>query len=181
MLFATWLKEWLSRHPLKVPDDVNPKAYTHQVMARVKAFHEPARHDATAAVQRWLAWPQLAMACGAVAAGVLVAITVGHSRNEQLAREITRDAQVLAEMGEPVTDPVSPTDVDGIAEDMATIDAMTLAEAPQSDDAWLKETLQLLDQLQEDVPDDASSGDAPDEEWMKDLQTLDDSDLSQPS
>ena len=53
---------------------------------------------------------------------------------------------------------------------------LMLAESMPSDETWIKETAQLLDQLDEE----SSKADAhatSDEEWLKELQTLDEHDL----
>ena len=54
---------------------------------------------------------------------------------------------------------------------------LVVAEAQPSDDEWFQETLQLLDQLDEDVASDAVE-DGSDEDWMHELQTLDEGELS---
>lgn len=54
---------------------------------------------------------------------------------------------------------------------------LVVAEAQSDDDEWLQETLQLLDQLDEDVASDAVQN-GTDEDWMQELQMLDETDLS---
>jgi hypothetical protein len=51
-----------------------------------------------------------------------------------------------------------------------------LAESPADDDqAWLEETLQLLDELEEELPEDT----APDDEsWLEELEMLDEAELA---
>lgn len=51
-----------------------------------------------------------------------------------------------------------------------------LAESPADEDqAWLEETLQLLDELEEELPEDA----APDDEsWLEELEMLDEAELA---
>lgn len=56
-------------------------------------------------------------------------------------------------------------------------DAAVLAESPESDNAWIQETLQLLDQLEESVDEDADNP-ASEEEWLQELETLDQADLA---
>lgn len=54
---------------------------------------------------------------------------------------------------------------------------LVVAEAQPDDDEWLQETLQLLDQLDEDVASDAVQN-GTDKEWMQELQMLDETELS---
>lgn len=51
-----------------------------------------------------------------------------------------------------------------------------LAESPADDDqAWLEETLELLDDLEEDLPGDALQDD---ESWLEELEMLNDAELA---
>ena len=86
---------------------------------------------------------------------------------------------MLAELDDPSFVQAGNGDVDSLAEEMETLDPMMLAESPPSDDQWIDQTLSLLDQLHEDdaIPAD-NSGSSSEEEWMNELQFLDDSELS---
>jgi len=54
----------------------------------------------------------------------------------------------------------------------------TLAESPAgSEDQWLEETLLLLDELDEDVSSE-SAGDGSEEEWLEELEWLDETELA---
>lgn len=53
----------------------------------------------------------------------------------------------------------------------------TLAESPASEDRWVEDTLQLLDELDEDVADDTVGGTS-EEEWFEELQLLDETELA---
>ncbi len=55
--------------------------------------------------------------------------------------------------------------------------SLRLAESTTSDDAWVQNTLQLLEQLGEDPSDDGAHTTS-DEEWFRELQTLDEGDLN---
>ena len=59
-------------------------------------------------------------------------------------------------------------------------DSALLAESPPSDDAWIQQTMQLLDQLDQDAPSDDAAGSASksDEDWLNELETLDEQDLN---
>ena len=54
-----------------------------------------------------------------------------------------------------------------LAEELEAADTLMLAESLGSGDLWLEETLLLLDELGEGLPDDAG-GDTSDEEWLED-------------
>jgi hypothetical protein len=183
MAFSTWLTQWLKTHPLKAPSDAGRRAYTAQVMRRVTAVPAAARSP-LAVFARWLAAPQPAFAFAAAAAGIAVAVWVAQAPSRELARAISRDDQWLTAAGETVQGagelPETPAEVTVLAEELATLDTMVLAEAPESDETWLQETLQLLDQLEEETPADASgdSSSGGSEDWIQELQTLDESEFA---
>lgn len=55
---------------------------------------------------------------------------------------------------------------------------VVLAETPTDDEAWMSETLALLDQLEEDVPDEALGDETLDEDWLEELELLDEEELA---
>ena len=181
MNFATWLRSRLARYPLKEPPAFDRARYTAEVMERVQALGEPA--PALRPSGPWLAWgPRLALAAVAVAVAFVVVGRVRSPGPEQpLAEQIADDAQLLAALDEPLPlAPVAPDDAEELAQELAAMDALLLAEAPPSDDEWIEQTLNLLEQLEEDLPEDASDEPSGDE-WLDELQWLDDRDLAAPS
>ena len=56
-------------------------------------------------------------------------------------------------------------------------EAVLIAESPAADDQWLEDTLQLLDELDEDVSSE-TAGDGSEEEWLEELELLDETDLA---
>lgn len=50
-----------------------------------------------------------------------------------------------------------------------------VAESPATDDQWVEETLQLLDEFDEDVSSE-TAGNGSDEEWLDELELLDETD-----
>lgn len=102
-------------------------------------------------VRFWLPWPRLAMTLATVAAGVLIMMSVTHQAPRQ-----------LAQPPEPVA-------------------SVVLAESQASEDQWLDETLQLLDELDEDTSSSDSAGDGSEEEWLQELELLDETDLASSS
>lgn len=175
MDFTGWLTTWLTRHPLKAPPELGQARYTAEVMAKIKAM-APARSPV--GMSQWLSWPRLALA-GVGAAGVLMLLVVNASRSSQvpLAERLTQAAQTLAEVDEPLPELMNGQAVTELAQDLEAEDhQLILAESSASQEQqWLDQTLELLDQLDEDVPgvnsDEPSGND--EEEWLKELDTLD--------
>ena len=50
---------------------------------------------------------------------------------------------------------------------------VVLAESPTDEEAWVSETIALLDQLEEGVPDDAIGDETLDSNWLEELEWLD--------
>lgn len=53
---------------------------------------------------------------------------------------------------------------------------LQLAESPEAEDQWLDDTLQLLDELDESDADEATG--ASEEDWLKELEQLDETELA---
>jgi hypothetical protein len=183
MDFTTWLNTWLTRHPLKEPTHLNPADYTAQVMAKVNALTPPSvEAPVSSPIRLWRSWPRLALVGASVATGVLLVLGRINRSQVQLVQEaqgIDRDAQLLTELGEPL--PLPSEDAEGIeelAQELHANDTVMLAESTSSDDQWLEETLQLLDQLNEDLPATDAGESSDDEEWLNELQMLDEDELS---
>ena len=171
--FASWLTQWLSRHPIKSPSDVDRAVYTQEVMTRLG---EASR---TSAAMEW--HPAWRLAFGGALAAFLLVLAIGH-RAPQLARqepagEAAQLAQVLRGAGEDPSDTVAELDIDDaetLAEDAITTDRLMLAEAPE-ESMW--QELEALNQLEQDPSDgtadtldegsDADTNELLDElEWM---------------
>ena len=172
MDFASWWKDWFSRHPLKSPSATDRPEYTAHVMARVRLAAHPAP-----AVRSWALRPRWALALATAAAGLLIVFHAVPRTNGQLARGVAQETELLAAVGEPLLEPPALGDVDALAEELELVDTFVLAEAPPDDEAWIQDTVQLLNQLDEELPEDGAAGPS-DEEWMQELQTLDESDLA---
>ena len=149
MDFTAWLTSWLTRHSLQEPDALDRVRYTAQVMRKL-TDETPSPFPAA----RWFAWPSVAMAFATTAAGILIVLAVGHRADPQLAQ-------------------LTPT-----APPARQAHALMLAElVPTSDETWVQDTAQLLEQLDEDASHDDANATF-DEEWLKELQALDEGDLS---
>ena len=177
MDMTQWLRGWLSRHPLQEPAQSIRARYTADVMSKVRAA---AGGQEPRSALHWLRWPQVAFAAAsAVAVGlVVVALTQSPlSPSHRLVAEIDRDARLLAELNVPVVH-VPMNSVEALSRELQDLDAIMLAESSGSEeDAWLDETLQLLRELDEDVPEDAT-GEPANDRWLEELQILDETDLA---
>ena len=174
MDLATWFRRWLSTHPLREPLQLDRAHYTAEVMQRVKGAPEPA----PIYVVRWTTWPRLALATAAVAAVALLVVGRVGERPVQMATTVEDDLNLLAALDEPaLVEGVDAEDLEALAQELETNDVLLLAEAQPSDEQWLDETLLLLDQVDEDVPEDAV-GDGADDQWLDELQLLDEQELS---
>lgn len=97
----------------------------------------------------WWPWPRLALAMATAAAGALVALTIFRwvQLPATLVDDAAQEAQVLAE-----------------------------SSPAESNERWVEETMQLLDQLDEDVSSDSDRN--AEEDWLEELQLLDETDLA---
>ena len=140
----------------------NRSLYTEEVMAKVRALSPAAVRASEHSPSRfWLPWPRLALVALTAAAGIALVFGSIRSSTNQLAEQTTHEAQLLAAVG---------------AFDEEAADEMLLAESPSSDEQWLDETVQLLEQVDEsdsDSPESSSSND-----WLDELELLDETELS---
>lgn len=155
MNFVDWFRAWLLAHPLKPPAEHDAARYTIEVMQRVRALHQPATRPA--AMLRWLSWPQLSFAA-AVAVVLVTTVSLRH-RTFQLARAVIQDARMIEALDESPLEPsTQEQDPELLAREAAFVDVLQLTEvqpgASSSDEQWLEETGQLLEQFDEDVPPD---------------------------
>ena len=202
MDFTGWVRRWLTQHPLKEPAETDRAQYTAEVMARVRRLAQPApaprrvwwlpacrdavwswwcdagRPACRAAAQ---AWRPVLVTVTAAAAVVLV---VG--RVNQAPIRVAHDAEdgpmVAAVDKQPlIAQPAVPEDalVEEFAqsvEEFLLAEALILAESSSEDEAWLEETLRLLDALDEDLPDGGTE-DWSDDDWLDELDLFEDEDF----
>ena len=180
MDLADWLKIWLARHPLKAPSDDDRARFTAEVMARVRVLRPDGASAAWTDRLRSV-WPRMAVSLAAAAA-VLIGFTLLHraASGQRLADRLAQESELLAELDGPMNGVDVPDDVEHLAKTLEQADAIVLAEAPQSDDSWVAQTLQLLDQLDEELPNEPATGEATsnDNEWLDELQMLDENELA---
>ena len=180
MDFSTWLTQWLARHPLREPTAPDRAGYIAEVMARVHTLTQPALHQSGAGpARRWLSWPgRLALAFATAAAGIVLVIGLRQAVGRQLAETITRESQMLAALDEEAFDQRL-GGVESLAEELEAGDTIVLAEAePSDDEAWVEQTLQVLDQLDDTLPDDRVDAPGTDESWLDELERLDQEELA---
>jgi hypothetical protein len=159
MDLTRWLTTWLSRHPLKEPTAVDRAQDTAEVMQRVRALADPTPEPA-APRGAWL-WVRFGLVAAGVAA-VLDIVGVVQPRRAQ-----------LAAVGESVEFERTPP-----TEAPQTARPLELAESLPTDETWVDQTLELLDQLDESAPEDDNGSVSTDEDWLKELELLDETDLA---
>ena len=186
MAFTLWLTDWLKRHPLKEPSGESRARYTAEVMSKIKAIPEaaPILPQLSSSRLRWR-WAAAfaAVLIGTTAAGLL-------RRSEQsLSTRVVRESRLLTELSkqldsdewwtgkEPFGGLLIIGDFDSLAEELETMDSLTLAQEADENQSWLEETLQLLNQLEEDLPGDLP-GEEPEDTWLKELEFLDEEQVS---
>lgn len=177
MEFLTWFRTWFTHHPINTPAPYDPTQYTAAVMERIRAAEQPARRPAL--VSSWLSWPRLSLAVATAAAGLLVIVSSVRQSHNRLAQAILQGSALLAAVNDANVDPAINGDVDVLTEELETLDTMMLAQSPPSDERWVEQTLELLDQVGED---ESSANDSADltneEEWVDELRQLDENELS---
>lgn len=168
--FLSWLKNWLTRHPLKAPLESLQASYIEEVMTRIRATQAPAP------AFRWVPRPQVAFALGTAFACALALLVVMHRAPTRIAQQIEREWQLLSEVGEDSLE-LAPGDLD---EEIQLVDQLTLAQGQPAldDEAWVEQTLQLLERLESDEPLPASQDAIPAWDWLDELQWLDESELA---
>ena len=129
---------------------------------------------------------RLVLAVVAVAASILVVICTVSLPRRQLARRVAHETRVVASLGELDDDTFNNNDVSGLTSEAEVIDTFQLAESPPSDEQWLQQTLQLLDQFTDETKGASPTGaseEAPssDDSWLKELEMLDDTEFSSSS
>ncbi len=158
--FLSWLKDWLIRHPLRQPDGGQRETYIKEVMARIRASESPAP-----GVVRWLAFPRprVVFALGTAAVCGVALVVLLHRAPAQIARGI---------------EPRQPAVATSAHGRHTRSDLWMVAESnPHADeDAWISQTLKLLDELDEEPQ--VSSDDKNIEDWLKELKALDDAEIA---
>jgi len=167
--FLTWLNGWLARHPVRRPADEPQAAYTVQVMERVR-LSRPRQ------AAGWRLWAQPLLAFGGMAAAAAVGFTMLTGTPRRLAERVDRDIEVLAQVDAEAVAGLLETSLDGVAQELQLLNQMRLAELEEvvDEEAWLEETLELLNDVEGvDAASGLSGEDASIEELLQELEQLD--------
>ncbi|MBN1673929.1 MAG: hypothetical protein JXR37_22965 [Kiritimatiellae bacterium] len=169
--FRTWLRHWLSRHPLRPPPADVQAGFTADVMRRIRAEPLPSRAKAIARPARWrhVVW------AAAAAASVLVLLFAG-GRARQRAAVRTAEAGARHEMRLLIAldeDLAAPSGVDsGLGEDIVLAEQIVVTEQAAEVEAGLERLIQLFEALGEDPPEPDPDPDT-DDDWLRELLLLD--------
>ncbi len=157
---------------VQLPNKYDAAQYTMQVMAKVRAIGQAGER----VVSRW-SWvnlSRLGLATAAVAVGFLIVLTRGPREDAgRLAESIFHEAQVVEQLDETAQMVSAANDVDALTQEMQLLDTMMLAEAPPSDEQWIEQTIQLLDSVDDGTSAEQSAEPASEDEWLNELQMLD--------
>ena len=112
-------------------------------------------------------------------AATLVFILVGRTERPTgaLVQAIEQELSVLASVDGPAAlEPVNDAD---LAQDLEAFDLIVLAGAQpaETDEAWIVETLLLLEDVGEAAPE-AGPGQGGEEDWLQDLELMDEMELT---
>lgn len=173
--FLSWLTAWVTRHPLRNPPASAQASYAAEVMARIS------RSALRAPAAAWWWRPRLVLAMGGAVAAVLIGLVMRDTPAQRLARHLDEELQQLARLDRQAAEALETAVVlspEGLEHELRAMDRMMLAEADEvvDDEAWLDETLKLLDELDEApeaASDDEASGDV-----IQELEWLDQQDLA---
>ena len=162
------LPQWLARHPVRRPPEALQRGYTQDVMRRITLMEHPAPSV------RWFTLPRLMLGLGTAVAVVAVAVVL-------IPRSPTELAQRPERMPPLVTGPLTPEELarNVSQETVQPAEPVILAKAqsPSDDQAWIDQTLDLLDRLDSEEPIAAPHEPPSDETWLDELRWLDEAEL----
>ena len=121
--FASWLKQWLVRHPVKSPADVTRATYTQDVMSRIQALSSPSPSS-----ERWQFWrqPQWMLAVGGAIAAAVVVIVMSQPPHPQVAQEEAGIRELAQKSSDASQDIWRDLDILNQLDDAAEINAESL-------------------------------------------------------
>ena len=140
-----WLRDWLTRHPVKEPPAHRRQDYTEEVMASVRA------EQTLAPARRWVSFPRLALGSAAAAAGLAAVLFLSLWKNpsERMALTAAREEHLLVAVGEEPTLP----GVD-LQEGLRLVDEWTVEDTLQLETkiASLVDSADFLEQMEPGNP-----------------------------
>ena len=181
MEFTAWLREWLGRHPLKEPPELDGERFTAEVMSRVNTLSQPSQaRGSQGTLHRW-PFMRLGFVAAAAAAGIALIVGAIAQSKSQRADHSLHEAQLLAMIEDvdlAIQEAPEADDPEALAEEAEFTDQLTvLAEATPSDQQTIEQTLQLLEQLDEESFEGAVD-DSSDRTLIEELQQLDEQEFS---
>lgn len=180
MNFDAWFRTWVARHPLKTLRRDDPAQYTAEVMERIRTIPQPA--PASAVPWHWPAWTPTGLSVATAVVVLFLILGVFKPSTVQLADHIIKESDVLAKFDETtIGEPVVEDDAEELAQELQHRDTLLLAEATPSDDQWINDNLNLLEQLNQEDPADETGPSSTDSDWLEELKQLDESELSSPT
>ncbi len=178
MDFATWFRSWMTRHPVHLSSQRDCAGYTAEVMARVHAIAPQASGSPKPRWSTAWRWPRVAFALTTAAVMAVVIVGVRRASTRQLAQAVTEDTVLLAALEDPAEPSPMVNGIEGLADELEVTDHLLLAESPGDEERWLEETLQVLNELDDEFPTDPALEASPDatgtDEWLDELRDLDD-------
>ena len=165
----------IPRATIRVPSQHDPAQYTADVMQRVRAVQQQHPAEAPAPIILWRSWPRVGLA-GALAAALLAILVLPQHSPVRMAQQIDQEAALLLAVDEPALNGGE----EALAEELETLDTMMLAEAgPADDETWLEDTMQLLDEVGDEAAlEDVDSSAQREEQWLQELEWMDETDLA---
>ena len=111
-------------------------------------------------------------------AATVVFIVVGRTEqpSSPLAQDIEQELSLLASVDESAA--LEPLDETELAEELQALDILVLAEAQPADETWIQETLLLLEEFDQDGSETSGGSDTGKEDWLQDLELLDELEMS---
>lgn len=176
---TAWWQRWLARHPLKGLSEEDRARYVAEVMRRVRALQpspvvrpwvggEWAERIRVATQSLW-DWPRLAVPALATAAGLLVVWGVVWSL-------VGREAPLRIAALPTRPSPAPRTQID-IRAPQPTTAIHQASDATLTDEEWIFQTLQLLEEVEEDGATAPLEVGDDEEEWLEELEWLDEQEL----
>jgi len=150
------LRRWFRRHPLKEPPVAS--SYTEEVMRRLRPLAFPAPAIG------WRSHARMVMALSAAVVGMM-ALAIVPQTPGHVAKQLAREWDLLEQAGGE-----APLDEAHLDEELSMMDTFALAErGPERvDEAWMTQTLELLDEAGGGV----GVGSTPTDEEFEDLKWM---------